>query len=108
MQQVKNFYPLCMLGEIYLAYVNSGHILPCCFADARRMYNDERFGPLFKDSLKISNVGSVEDIITSDEWVEFFQTLQSNPPALCRDICVRKDNKPDADPSAIRISVEGE
>jgi len=34
--------------------------------------------------------------------------LQSNPPALCRDICVRKDNKPDADPSAIRISVEGE
>ena len=43
-----------------------------------------------KEHLKISNVDSVEEIIFSDEWIEFFDMLKNRPeewPKICIKIC---------------------
>ena len=43
------FKPMCIAKKTCIAYVNSGHILPCCFADGDR----DRFKLLRRDSTKV-------------------------------------------------------
>ena len=65
---VAKFKPMCIAKKTCIAYVNSGHILPCCFADGDR----DKFKLLMPEHLKVKNNKSIEDIITSNEWLKFF------------------------------------
>ena len=45
---------------------------------------------LYAEHLKISNVDSIDDIIFSDEWLEFFDMLENRPtdwPPICVRVC---------------------
>ena len=47
---------------------------------------------MYREHLKISNVESVEEIIFSDEWIEFFDMIKNRPedwPDICVKICDR-------------------
>jgi len=84
-------------------YSSLGYLMPCCWTDPRNMMDLENRLPrnkqlkdnklyknLFKEELKLSNVNSVEEIILSDEWREFFKALKYAPekaPELCHRYC---------------------
>ena len=45
---------------------------------------------LVKEKLKVENVDSIDDIINSEEWQSFFETIKNDPenaPYLCHHYC---------------------
>ena len=103
---VGKFKPMCIERKTRIAYVNSGHILPCCFADGDR----DKFKSLMPEHLKVKNVETIEDIITSDEWAEFFDGLMNYPEKTehyshCKTICTFEGDI-DIDPTAKRIKIK--
>jgi hypothetical protein len=38
---------------------------------------------------KLSEVDSVEQIVESKEWKEFYKNLFIDPPQLCKDFCAK-------------------
>ena len=65
---------------IYLQHLVSSGCLPSCVQN------------LYKEHLKISNVDGVDEIIFSEEWLEFFDMLKNRPedwPDICIKICDR-------------------
>ena len=100
------FKPMCIAKKTCIAYVNSGHILPCCFADGDR----DKFKLLMPEHLKVKNNKSIEDIITSNEWLKFFDGLMNYPEETeayhhCKQVCTF-DGNIDDDPTAKRIKVK--
>jgi len=85
------------------AYSSLGYLMPCCWVDPRNMMDLEDRGPenkqlkdcklyvnLFKEKLKLSNVNSVEEIMLSDEWREFYEALlydTEKVPEHCHRYC---------------------
>jgi len=62
--------------------------MPCSWCAS--IIRDEELKSLVKDHLKISNVDSVEQIINSKEWNEFFRVLKEQPedaPQICKLLC---------------------
>jgi|TARA_R110000823_G_scaffold310060_1_gene434749 hypothetical protein len=103
---VAEFKPMCIAKKTCIAYVNSGHILPCCFADGDR----DRFKLLMPEHLKVKNVESIEDIVTSPEWLKFFDGLMNYPKLTeeyhhCKQICTFEGDI-DIDPTAKRIKTK--
>lgn len=79
-----------------------GFLIPCCWLDPIRKLstnysgNMEDINYLFKEELNIKNVDSVEDILLSDEWLQFFHNLieEKDVPTLCKKYCSsEKSNK---------------
>jgi hypothetical protein len=73
----------------YPALTATGHLLPCCECDtiSNKEFSDMGF---FDDSLHISNVEKIEQIIISPQWLKFHKMLLQNPetaPAICKKIC---------------------
>ena len=72
--------PKCARGKS-LALSAEGYLLPCCWTDPLRKLKPDYDGSmdgmdnLFKEELKIENVDTVEDIIMSTEWLDFFERL---------------------------------
>ena len=56
---------------------------------------DNKDNILFKEHLKIKNNDSIEEILLSDEWIEFYDNLASvdTAPKTCKRYCY-KNNKP--------------
>ena len=81
--------PKCLLTNRDLSYSGTGHILPCCWVNTQ--FNDKYVKPLFKDTLKIENNNSVEEILDKNEWKEFMNVLENNPddklPYACKKYC---------------------
>lgn len=73
-----------------LAYTSMDYILPCCWCDTVSSKPDmERFN-LLSENLKVENNDSIEDIISSDEWVMFHEGLLEFPdlaPRVCKSKC---------------------
>jgi hypothetical protein len=101
----KVFKPLCLEGDLLISYVNSGHMLPCCFAEGNR----EVFAQFFTDDLKIDNNDTIDDILTSDTWVDFYYDIKHNPKKVASYnhcvYCCSFDDQPNPDPSAVRLGV---
>ena len=79
-----------------LVSTNDGYILPCCWADNCQKVRTRDFSELTKEHLKIDNVDSIEEIIESNEWIEFFRVLTEEPenaPITCKEKC--DSNRPD-------------
>lgn len=93
----EKFNPICMTDTEGMAHTCSGHLIPCCHLDYISNY-DPAYRELLKDELKISNNDSVEDILTSDEWLNFgravFRGLNEGieyAPTSCQRKCGPKD-----------------
>ena len=55
--------PKCLVGIRCPAYVNTGHISPCCWVDGDDVQNQDYYKALFTEKMKLDNNEEVEDII---------------------------------------------
>tara|TARA_Y100000992_G_C20852557_1_gene298962 strand:+ start:205 stop:513 length:309 start_codon:yes stop_codon:yes gene_type:complete len=86
--------PKCARGKSF-ALSAEGYLLPCCWVDPLRKLKPDYDGnmdgmdDLFKEELKIENVDTVEDIIMSTEWLDFFERLTTGTkiPKICVRYC---------------------
>ena len=79
--------PECFKGNISFAITNRGELIPCCYCDTPDTINDPKFTKLLAVS-KISEVDSIQEILLTDEWQEFYNDLLNHkgPPA-CWSTC---------------------
>ena len=84
-KKIINKYPM---GVSYSAL---GHLMPCCWADSaqKKLKKQFDFFGFFDEDLKLVNVDSVDQILYSDEWNFFHETLLTNVE-LAPDVCKRK------------------
>jgi len=88
--------PRCLSGKGY-GYSARGYLIPCCWTDPYQTVDgqtptyhigiEEIF---FKEHLKLSNVETIDDIINSKEWTEFYEGLIKDPqnaPRVCKKYC---------------------
>ena len=73
--------PRCLIGKGH-AYSATGYLIPCCWTDPYEIgdgvYEEaaqEIADIFFKEELKLSNVETVYDILQSEAWVNFYNTL---------------------------------
>lgn len=76
--------PKCLNGNKAYGWSAEGYLLPCCWQDTRKKYKKE-INYLLKDKLHISNVNSIEEIITSKEWEFFYANMNTN--TCCNFFC---------------------
>tara|TARA_Y100000034_G_C6511761_1_gene219936 strand:+ start:106 stop:375 length:270 start_codon:yes stop_codon:yes gene_type:complete len=84
--------PKCLEKGCSLSYHPSGYILPCCYTRVNDGSNFRHgiISTLYKEELKIDNVDSIEEIIFSDEWRDFFDIIENKQdewPAICLKVC---------------------
>ena len=78
--------PKCLNG-FSVAYSATGYILPCCYADN---HNIEDFSELMTEDMMVDNNDDIEDIVYSDQWLEFYNKLKTNSkdaPRACKYYC---------------------
>jgi MoaA/NifB/PqqE/SkfB family radical SAM enzyme len=106
-RSIDSFSPQCINGTkdgqytsaTSFGYSNQGYVLPCCmcepsfaFAGRKRLNkkNLTLLQPLFNEKFNLSNVDKIEDIIYSEEWLNLFNTLLTDPenaPGVCKRFC---------------------
>jgi len=72
------------------AYTSDGFMLPCCWMDDPPVYRYIKACGLKDESLALANNEKLEDIFTSDQWENFFQTLLNDPDNasyMCKKKC---------------------
>lgn len=72
------------------AYTSDGFMLPCCWMDDPPVYRYIKACGLKDEELLLSNNERLEDIFTSDQWENFFQTLLNDPENasyMCKKKC---------------------
>jgi len=72
------------------AYTSDGFMLPCCWMDDPPVYRYIKECGLKDEKLALENNECLEDIFTSDQWENFFQTLLNNPENasyMCKKKC---------------------
>lgn len=79
--------PKCLDGRIPMFYSATGYMLPCCYCEKslRPEVNDERIMKLLVK--KVSELDSIQELLETDEWKEFYDKLLTDPPKVCRDHC---------------------
>jgi len=71
------------------AYTATGYLLPCCECDTISNKDFTELG-FFDESLKVSNVEKIENIIISPQWMSFHRMLIETPenaPPVCKKFC---------------------
>ena len=89
------FIPKCLTGAQIFTMSNEGYLSPCCWAAADKRHEYEF---LRKEHLNIKNVSSIEEILTSKEWEDFYEILTKNPeqsPPCCKLHCCKDYNDSD-------------
>lgn len=71
------------------AYTSDGYMLPCCWLDDPPVYRYIKEAGLKDPELAVANNEKLEDIFTSDQWENFFQTLLNEPENACY-MCKKK------------------
>lgn len=78
-----------------IAYTADGYLLPCCWCDSLYARDDIENLNLFHEDLKLKNVDSVEKILYSDSWKNFFKVIttdSTNAPICCKKKCGVEDD----------------
>ena len=80
--------PKCLPpGKKEIAYTTTGHLVPCCWVDNPKGWNEPQIKRLYQNKLKVSNNKDIESIVDSKEWNEFFEELKTNPSDTCKRFC---------------------
>lgn len=84
--------PKCLNHNKNYGWNSEGYLLPCCWHDVNQKYRNE-IKELFDLKLNINNVNSIEEIINSTEWREFYNNMHNN--TCCNFYCgvTSKENK---------------
>tara|TARA_X000001036_G_C20008965_1_gene533568 strand:+ start:94 stop:456 length:363 start_codon:yes stop_codon:yes gene_type:complete len=74
-----------------------GFILPCCWCDTVNPETDTQLMKLMKEELLLENNNSIEDIIDSPEWNEFYTNITTpenydKVPKVCKRYCTVNDD----------------
>ena len=71
-------------------FTNRGELIPCCWADTG--YNRDH--PTFQKLVKVSKIAdhdSIEDILMTDEWIEFTENLMNGKGMpVCHHVCKKR------------------
>jgi len=88
--------PQCNKGapeDLHIMYSATGFLLPCCLCDSTKA-NHDHFAAIgfFDEELRVENNDNLIDIVTSDAWNEFYNSLEDNPsgfglPPECLKFC---------------------
>ena len=78
------------------SFTSKGFLLPCCWCDKRapKVEKAEGWDKFQSPDLHIDNVESVEEIISSKVWQEFWRFLEEEPenaPMTCKKYCGKGD-----------------
>lgn len=80
--------PKCIHANKEFGYSTTGHLTPCCWTNPPA--TEPYLRDLFRDEIHIDNVNSIEDIITSEPWMTFYDILMNHPekaPEVCKQYC---------------------
>ena len=107
---MKYFKPKCVdVPESGTFYNNKGFLFPCCFVgDLSQKPDWEEF---WDESLNVSNNESIEDIITSDTWVDFFHDIVNgiHKKKACSKYCMENsEDKILLDPHIRRVDLDND
>jgi len=84
--------PKCLRDNHRWGYRNEGFILPCCYMwSAAPVLVPE----LLQDKFNLSNVNSIDEILNSEEWKNFFEKIKNSqdcPWDLCKRYCPKNDD----------------
>jgi hypothetical protein len=86
------FLPKCLHIDRQLAFVNTGHMTPCCWISVD--WNEPYLKDILSKEMHIDNFESIEEILTSEPWIKFFDMLKNNPsdaPPTCKKFCTTFD-----------------
>ena len=78
--------PKC-LDKKEIAYTATGYLLPCCWCDNPVGWQELQIKRLRQEHLKVKNNDTINDIVESDEWLDFFEELKTNPAKTCQRFC---------------------
>ena len=84
--------PKCKTGKDY-SYSAKGFLLPCCWCDTVNPETDKELHKLFNPELHLSNVDSIEEVLLSDEWLNFDESITKDfdkAPKVCKRYCGTK------------------
>ena len=87
--------PKCLIpdegGDIQcLGHSAQGYLTPCCWIDSYPKNRGIAQDIFYQEKMKISNNDSINDIIQSKEWLDFYTLLQEEPdkaPEICHVHC---------------------
>ena len=85
---MKNLRPRCLDGDP-LGYSATGYILPCCRCDMPSLHTGQ-IKQLVQEKFAINCVHSVQDVLQSTEWQDFYHMLVDSPdnaPDHCWEYC---------------------
>ena len=95
----RKLIPKCRIGKSTKAYghCSTGYLLPCCWTDKRNKNQEKMEGwDKFKQPhLHFDNVESIEEILDSEVWQDFFDMLDNHPedaPWTCKKYCSFEHN----------------
>ena len=76
------------------AAVNAqGFLLPCCWCDQINPSSDIELMKLFRPHLHLNKVDSIDEILLSDEWLDFKKSITidyDKAPKVCKRYCGTK------------------
>jgi len=101
-KKINKFNPKCLLTSRDLSFSNTGHIMPCCWLNTR--YSEKGISNLFDNKHHIDN-NTVEEIINSKDWKDFFNILKNNSenaPFTCKSYC---SNSIEDNPEETKIKI---
>jgi hypothetical protein len=103
MNKTRIWNPLCITKDREFGHSTLGYITPCCWNDPvfaypyhHRDWTDVDKA-LFTEDLKIANNDSIEDILLSEAWQTFYDTIDSGPEnasKICKRYCNRLASAP--------------
>lgn len=80
--------PKCLSHERDLAFTTTGHLTPCCWVN--NSFSEPFLAELLSDKMHIDNFNSIEEILESKPWKDFYDMLQNQPnnaPRTCKFYC---------------------
>ena len=95
----KTWEPKCITTSKDYGSTSDGYLIPCCWCDKifskGIINNDPLLEALFDEELKVENNESIEDILLSDQWIEFAQSIINGPHTAskrCKYYCYRESS----------------
>jgi len=95
----KKWKPRCITENKEYAATSDGYLIPCCWCD--KVFNEEwtnndpLLNALFDEELKIENNNSINDIISSFQWIKFTKSVINGPHTAslrCKYFCYRESS----------------
>ena len=87
----KCIIPVGQGGSIQcLGHSAQGYLTPCCWIDSYPEKRGIAQDIFYQEKMKICNNDSINDIIQSKEWLDFYTLLQEEPdkaPKVCHKKC---------------------